>query len=52
MEQEMISEQETQLVSFDHLNNCGTADVKMDSSVLDEISSFKMLGLPFFSEFD
>lgn len=47
-----VSAGKGQLVSFDHLNNCGTADVKMDSSVLDEISSFKMLGLSFSSEFD
>ena len=41
----------TQLVSFDW-SNTGTIDVKMDESVLEEKSSFKMLGLTFFSKFD
>ena len=36
---------ETQLVSFDQSNNNGSIDVKMDGSVLEEKSSFKMLGL-------
>ena len=35
----------TQLVSFDWSNNTGAIDMKMDGSVLDEKSSFKMLGL-------
>ena len=35
----------TQLVSFDRSNNNGSIDVKMDRSVLEEKSSFKMLGL-------
>ena len=34
----------TQLVSFDQPNNTGTIDVKMDRSVHEEKSSFKMLG--------
>ena len=34
----------TQLVSFDRSNN-GSIDVRMDGSVLEEKSSFKMLGL-------
>ena len=34
----------TQLVSFDPSNNTGAIDVKMDGSVLEEKSSFKMLG--------
>ena len=34
----------TQLVSFDRSNNNGSIDVKMDRSVLEEKSSFKMLG--------
>ena len=42
----------TQLVSFDQSNNNGSIDVKMDGSVLDEKSSFKMLGLTFFSKLD
>ena len=37
----------TQLVSFDRSNNNGSIDVKMDESVLEEKSSFKMLGLTF-----
>ena len=40
----------TQLVSFDRSNNTGSIDVKMDGSVLDENSSFKMLGLTFSSK--
>ena len=39
----------TQLVSFDRSNNNGSIDVKMDGSVLEEKSSFKMLGLTFSS---
>ena len=35
----------TQLVSFDRSNNTGSIDGKMDGSVLEEKSSFKMLGL-------
>ena len=35
----------TQLVSFDWSNNTGAIDVKMDESVLEEKSSFKMLTL-------
>ena len=40
----------TQLVSFDWSNNNGSIDVKMDGSVLEEKSSFKMLGLTFSSK--
>ena len=40
----------TQLVSFDRSNNTGATDVKMDGSVLEEESSFKMLGLSFSSK--
>ena len=32
------------MVSFDQFNNIGAIDVKMDGSVLEEMSSFKMLG--------
>ena len=39
--------EKTQLVSFDRSNNTITIDVKMDESVLEEKSSFKMLGLTF-----
>ena len=42
----------TQLVSFDRSNNNGSIDVKMDVSVLEEKSSFKMLGLTFSSKLD
>ena len=42
----------TQLVLFDWSNNAGGIDVKMDGSVLEEKSSFKMLGLTFFSKSD
>ena len=42
----------TQLVSFDWSNNTGAFDVKMNGSILEENSSFKMLGLNFFSKLD
>ena len=42
----------TQLVLFDQSNNNGSVDVKMDGSVLEEKSSFKMLGLTFSSKLD
>ena len=42
----------TQLVSFDRSNNNGSTDVKMNGSVLEEKSSFKMLGLTFLSKLD
>ena len=35
----------SQLVLFDRSNNNGSIDVKMDESVLEEKSSFKMLWL-------
>ena len=40
----------TQLVSFGWSNNNGSLDVKMDGSVLEEKSSFKMLRLTFSSK--
>ena len=40
----------TQLVSFDCSKNTGDIDVKMDGSVLEEKTSFKMLGLTFTSK--
>ena len=40
------------MVSCDRSNNTGTIDVKMDASVLEEKSSFKMLGLIFSSKVD
>ena len=42
----------TQLVLFDQSKNTGAIDVKMDGSVLEEKSSFKMLGLTFSSKLD
>ena len=42
----------TQLVSFDWSNNDGSIDVKMDGSVLEEKSSFNMLGLTHCSKLD
>ena len=42
----------TQLVSFDWSENTGAIDVKMDGSVLEEKTSFKMLGLTFTSKLD
>ena len=42
----------TQLVSFDRSKNTGAIDVKMDESVLEEKTSFKMLGLTFSSKLD
>ena len=41
-----------QLVSFDQSNNNGSIDVKMDGSVLEEKSSFEVLGLNFSSKLD
>ena len=40
------------LVSFDRSRNNGAMDVKMDGSVLEKKSSFKMLGLTFSSKLD
>ena len=42
----------TRLVSFDWSNNTGSIDVKIDESVLEEKSYFKMLGLTFSSKLD
>ena len=42
----------TQLVLFDHSNNTGSIDVKMDGSVCEEKSSFKMLRLSFSFKLD
>ena len=42
----------TQLVSFEWSKNTGAIDVKMDGCVLEENSSFKMLGLTFSSKLD
>ena len=42
----------TQLVLFDRSKNTGAIDVKMDGSVLEEKSYFKILGLTFSCELD
>ena len=42
----------TQLVSSDRSNNTGAIDVKMNGSVVEEKSFFKMLGLTFSSKLD
>ena len=42
----------TELTSSDWSNNAGAIDVKMEWSVLEEKSSFKMLGLTFSSKLD
>ena len=42
----------TQLVTFDQFKNTGAIDVKMDGSILEEKTSFKMLGLTFSSKLD
>ena len=42
----------TQLVLFDRSNNNGSIDVKMGGSILEEKSSFKMLGLTLSSKLD
>ena len=48
----VFSAGKTQQVSFDWSNNTGSIDVKMDGSVLEEKSPFKMLGFTFSSKFD
>ena len=47
-----LNAEKTQLVLFDQSNNNGSIDMKMDGSVLEEKSSFKMLGLTFSSKLD
>ena len=42
----------TQIVSFDRSNNSGAIDVEIDRSVLEEKTSFKMLGFTFSSKLD
>ena len=44
--------EKTQLVLLDRPNNTGAIDVKIDGFVLDENSSFKMLGLTLSSKLD
>ena len=40
------------MVLFDRSDNNVSIDVKMDGSALEEKSSFKMLGLTFYSKLD
>ena len=47
-----FSAAKARMVLFDWFNNIGAIDVKMDGSVLEEKSSFKMLGLTFSSKLD
>ena len=42
----------TQLVLFERTNNTAATDVNLNGSVLEEKSSFKMLGLTFSSKLD
>ena len=42
----------TQLILFDQSDNNGSIDMKMDGFVLEENSSFNMLGLTFSSKLD
>ena len=42
----------TSLILFDRSNKSGVIDVKMNGSVLEQKSSFKMLGLTFFFKLD
>ena len=44
--------EKTQLLSFDRSKNIGAIDVQMNGSVLEEKTSFKMLGLTFSSKLD
>ena len=44
--------EKTHLVLFDRSNNAGVINVKMDGTVLEEISSFEMVGLTFTSKLD
>ena len=37
----------TQVVSFEQANNIGAIDVKIDGSIVEEKSSFKILGVDF-----
>ena len=47
-----LDAEKTHLVLFDCSNNTGSIDVKMDGSVPEEKSSFKVLGLTFSSKLD
>ena len=45
-----LNARKTQLVSFEQSNSNGSINVKIDGSVLEEKSSFKMLGFTFSSK--
>ena len=45
-----FNSRKTQLVLFDQSNNTGSIDLRMDVSVLEEKSFFKMLRLTFYSK--
>ena len=47
-----FNSRKTQLVSFDQSKNTGAINVKMDGSILEEKTYFKMLGLTFSSKLD
>ena len=47
-----FSAEKIQLVSYERSNNTGAIDKKMDGSVLEEKSYFKMLWLTFSSKLD
>ena len=47
-----LDAEKTHLVLFDCSNNTGSIDVKMDGSIPEEKSSFKVLGLTFSSKLD
>ena len=48
----LLDQQKFKLVSFDRSKNTGAVDVKMDGSVLEEKTFFKMLALTFSSKLD
>ena len=47
-----LNARKTQLGLFDPSNKTGDIDMKMDGSILEKKTSFKMLGLTFYSKFD
>ena len=47
-----LNARKTQQVLFEQSNNNGSINIKIDGSVLEEKSSFKMLGLTLSSELD
>ena len=47
-----MNAEKTQIISFDWSNNSEAFDMKIDGSVLQKKSSFKILGLSYFSKLD